>query len=331
MSDQNIVWAVDPSKNPKISAGLVQPLRKWSGALNCKIQPVLVFSTSIADFSANFAPLVFEDSRQLAEKAAQKYFKTAHGPEFLPAKILYVASLSTRRQAAELANYAFKINARFIVAHTRAKTSWNPFSLGGFAHSLMAISKVPVLLLNNQSRLPKSFKSILFPTDFSRESKNALFQLEPLAQSFHSQVVIYNQVESPEIYPMDLRYYAPGGKYSVLGILKELQISREKKALKWSHLLQDRNLKTTVIVNTQKKFLPREIIETADKTQVDMIALANHQGPFSQSLIGSVALDVILKAKCPVLVFTRPHSPRKPKEIEIQKRPTLQTATLAPH
>ena len=201
MSEQNIVWAVDPSKDPKISAGLVQPLKRWSGALNCKVQPVLVFSTSIADFSANFAPLVFEDSKQLAEKAAQKFFKSAHAPEFLPAKILYVASMSTRRQAAELAAYSAKVNARFILAHTRAKTSWNPLSLGGFAHSLMAISKVPVLLLNNQTKLPKSFKSILFPTDFSRESKMPCSSLNPWPNPFIRKLSFIIRSNRPKFIP----------------------------------------------------------------------------------------------------------------------------------
>lgn len=56
-----------------------------------------------------------------------------------------------------------------------------------------------------------------------------------------------------------------------------------------------------------------EIIEMAKNKKVGLIALASQRGSLGQIILGSVAQDVLLQAKCPIIIFYRPPGVRKSK------------------
>lgn len=325
-SKKNIlIWAVDPTQNPADVKNLVKEMNKWAKHLNCSIQPVSIFSNRVLNFPVELTLPWRKRFEDMAQQSLDRYFKKINIKEVLPPEKIVIPSNSIRRMAKELANYAEKKKANLIFANTRAKKTWNPFRLGGFAETLIAVSRTPVLLLNPEAQPTSKVSSILFPTNFNKESKNALGNLSPWAKALHSKVLIYSQLETPTIYMSEFSSYWPAQSATLESMMKVVEQSRQKKANLWSHILEEQKIDTRVLIQHQKKSLGADILEAAKKNNVSLIALASRSGPLAQTVLGGVAREVLLQAKCPVLIFYRPKAIRK-HSLE-QKQVSNQTYT----
>ncbi len=91
-------------------------------------------------------------------------------------------------------------NAEVIVASTHGRRGFQRLRLGSFVESLMISSKVPVLVVNQNTRVPKTVSTIFFPTDFSGGSRKALQSLIKLATKFKARVIIYHFMQTPNHY-----------------------------------------------------------------------------------------------------------------------------------
>ena len=136
--------------------------------------------------------------------------------------------------------------------------------------------------------------------------------LEPWAKAFKSKVLLYDQVETPNIYPSEFNGMAPLQAFTMESMIKEVENSRLKKGAEWSSLLKAQNIKSSLLVQRQRKHLAADILEAAKKNRAGLIAIATRSGPTTQALLGSVARDISLQAHCPVMIFYRPKAPRKP-------------------
>ena len=306
-----IIWSVDPTRNPAEAKTIIKELKIWAQHLNCDILPVSVFSKSTINLPIDMAFPWKDKLQEVAQGSFNEYLRKTEAKGFLPPELVFVSTLSNRTMASELAKYAENKNAQLIVANTRAKKTWNPFRLGSFAETLVATSRVPVLLLNPTAISSTKIPSILFPTDFSLTSKNALVRLEPWAKAFNSKIVIYDQVETPNIYPSMFNGLAQTQALNMESMLQDVEQSRIKIGAGWTKLLQKQNIKSSVIVQRQRKHLAADILEAAKKNKVSLIAIASRSGPVAQALLGSVARDILLQAECPVLIFYRPKAVRK--------------------
>jgi nucleotide-binding universal stress UspA family protein len=306
-----IIWAVDPTQNPTDAKNLIKEMKSWAKHLGCAIQPVSIFSNRTLNFPVELAFPWKEKFEEVAQKSIDRYFKKAGIKDVLPPEKIFISSNSNRKMAAELAKYAEKKKGLLIFAHTKAKKTWNPFRLGGFAETLAAVSRTPVLLLNPEAKPSTQIPSILFPTDFSQDSKNALLNLSSWAKAFHSKVLLYSQVETPAIYTTEYSGYWPAQLASLELLMKDIEKSRQKKAQQWSNILAEQNVDTRILIQHQKRSLGSDVLEAAKKSNVNLIALASHSGPVTQAILGGVARDVLLQAKCPVLIFYRPKAIRK--------------------
>ncbi len=306
-----IIWSVDPTQNPAEAKNIIKELKIWAKHLKCEVQPVSIFSKSTLNFPIEMAFPWKDKLQEVAQRSITRYLKKTQAKGFLPPELVFVPALSNRKMASEMAKYAEKRNAQLIFANTRAKKTWNPFRLGGFAETLVATSRVPVLLLNPSSVPSSKIPSILFPTDFSQDSKNALVKLEPWAKAFNSKIFLYDQVETPNIYPSDFSGIGQAQTRNMESMIKDVEKSRLKKGAEWSALLEEQNIKSSLLVQRQRKHLAADILEAAKKNKASLIAIASRSGPVTQALLGSVARDILLQAKCPVLIFYRPKASRK--------------------
>ncbi len=308
---QKIIWAVDSTQDPGDAENIIKELKIWAKHLNCEVQPVSVFSNAALAFQVDLAPPWKEKFKVAAQKSLNNYLKQTKAKGFLTPELLFISTLSSRSMASVLSKYAETKRAMLIFAHTRAMKTWNPFRMGGFAETLAATSRVPVLLLNPSIQPSTKIPSILFPTNFTHESKNAMMKLEPLAKAFNSKVIIYNQVESPSIYLSEVNGIWPAQGISLESMTRDLEKARLKNANKWSELLQKENIENSLLVQRQRKYIGAEIIDVAKKSKTGLIAIASHRGSLAQAFLGGVVRDVILHSKCPVLIFYRPKNVRK--------------------
>jgi nucleotide-binding universal stress UspA family protein len=301
MKKNNLIWAMDPSQKPEQAIELIKELRMWAKRLKCQVQPVSIFPTSSVYLPAE---ITFDWQADLAKdlkRSAEQYRAKTKTKDFLETKMIFSSSLSNRGFAHDLAKYADRRGALMIFANTRAKQTWNPFRLGGFAETLVATARTPVLLMNAKAKATRNVDSILFPTDLSADSKNALLRLLPWAKSFGSKITMYNHVENPAD---SLNYLSKRQEYADL--IQDLEKERQDKMSRLAFLAREQGVRSENLVRVQKKYLAQEIVELGKKQGVDLIALISRSGPVSQALIGGIPRDVLLHADRPVLVFYKP-------------------------
>ena len=150
----------------------------------------------------------------------------------------------------------------------------------------------------------KPFERVLFPTDFSDESKGALPYAAQLARTFGADLhVLYVDVLHGHVSDASLRfpkldeYIEALGKYtgqlfdSLLdaGLGKDLQVRRAvRKAVSAAP----------------------EIVQYADDQRIDLIVMATHGRRGLRKLaLGSVAQEVVRHAPCPVLTVRGSEAP----------------------
>ncbi|MFZ3230704.1 MAG: universal stress protein [Pseudobdellovibrio sp.] len=307
-----IIWAVDPTKKVEDAKNIIKELSIWSKHLNCEVQPVSVFIQSAFSYPLELAFPSSVDFKKEAQRTLNSFMKKANTKDFLTPELIFVTALSNRRMASEVAKYAEKKNANLIFANTHAKSTWNPFRLGGFAETLIATSKVPVLLLNPNAVASEKIPTILYPTDFSAESKNALLkQINPIAKSFKSNLLLYSQVETPNIYPIEFYGAWQGDFSSAESIMKDVESARLKKSRQWLNQLQKENINCSALIQRETKNLASDIITAAKKNKAGLISIAIQNHPSTLGFLSSVARDVLVQAKCPILVFHIPQEHHK--------------------
>ncbi len=308
---EKIIWALDPTQNPNESKSIVKELNQLAKYLNCEIQPVSIFSKFAEGISLESGSPWKENFELIARKSVDLFIKKSQAKNFLPPELIYTTSNSTRKMATEIARYAERKNAFLICAYTRAKKSWIPFRMGSFSETLVASSKVPVLLVNPSAVVSDHIPCILFPTDFSRESKNALVKLERFAKAFKSKILLFNQVVAPNFYSTEVNVTWETPEYNLEALMKEIEEDRLKKAKNWSKFLESKGIACSFVIQRENKSLGTEILAVAKKNKIHLIALASLSGPLTQAIIGSIVKDILLKAVCPVLIFFRPKAIRK--------------------
>lgn len=302
-SKGKIIWAVNPVKNPTDAKALVKEMKIWAEKLNCEIQPVAVFSKLNIGFLPQLNLSWEKNFEELAKAALKNYLKKLDQTSFLEPQTIFTFTMSNRMMASELANYAKKNRATLIFANSRIKKTINPIRLGGFAETLISLSDIPILLMNPSVKSIAKKKSILFPTDLSAESDRALTTIKPWVKAFKAKLVLFNKVEFPEFYANDF-----GAGTQINQIMKEAEITRREALQNIQKKLEADDIKTDVLVTKSHKYLGTEIIQTAQKNKVELIVVTSQVGPMYQAVLGSVARDILVQAKCPVLVFHKAQS-----------------------
>jgi nucleotide-binding universal stress UspA family protein len=304
-----LLWAVDPTQNPAEAKNLVKEVKAWSKHLNCEVLPIAMYSKTMTNLPIKMPYPWDEEFEERARKSLARHLKKANASGFLPPELLFVPWVSTRKMAFALAKYAQAKKAKMIFVNTRARKSWNPFRLGGFAETLVTTSRTPVLLMNPAALPSGEIQKILFPTDFSVYSRRALELLKPWAKAMGAKVLFFNQIEFPTVYPSEFASGLPVADAE--GLVDEIELARIKHGSDWQELLNRAEVESSTIIQRQRKYLTAEVLDAAKKNRVNLIAMASESGPFVQAILGSTARDVLLKAKCPVLVFFRPRVVRE--------------------
>lgn len=148
----------------------------------------------------------------------------------------------------------------------------------------------------------KTFKNIIVATDFSESSSTAYHYARQIASHLNAALTVVNVFEIP-IDPNQPNYfaYAPS--------MEELQKSAEKRLSNFIHETAEDNETTMIASRVKVKtealvgFAADKLIEMSEDPSTDLIILGTvgEQGWLTK-LFGSVALKVMRKAYCPVLL-----------------------------
>ena len=134
-------------------------------------------------------------------------------------------------------------------------------------------------------------KKILFPTDFSHLSDNALQHATTLARETGATLVILHVEEPPIAYGGGEMYYGipDPDQDEMRRMLNEIRPTDPSVHFEHRMVMGDP---------------AGEIVKIADEEHVDMIVMGTHgRTGLSRVLMGSVAESVVRRASCPVLTF----------------------------
>jgi nucleotide-binding universal stress UspA family protein len=138
-------------------------------------------------------------------------------------------------------------------------------------------------------------RKILFPTDFSPASQEALQWATSLARDSGATLLIAHVEEPPLAYGGGELYYGGDDEMTREELKRSLlQIVPTDHNVAYDHML---------LVGDPAM----AIVHAAEKEGADLIVMGTHgRSGLSRLLMGSVAETVIRKAKCPVLTIKQP-------------------------
>jgi nucleotide-binding universal stress UspA family protein len=142
---------------------------------------------------------------------------------------------------------------------------------------------------------------ILFPVDFSEQSRKAAPFVKAMACRFQSEVVILNVLELPQVW-----YGAGDGAVWVPPV--DADELREEARTRLEGYLQPEFAEVRVNRVLTEGDAARQIVCQAKAHQSDLIMMPTHgYGPYRSLLLGSVTAKVLHDAECPV--WTGVHTP----------------------
>lgn len=194
---------------------------------------------------------------------------------------------------------AEEIAARLIVMSTHGRTGIERIHKGSITESVVRDSNCPVFILHSErpepadKRTDNLFKRILVPLDGTNESSAILPCVQQFALFHDSTVILFHDG------PKD----SEGATEAEGAQITHVRTLLEEQGVKMA------NAGVRVSVDwTSYRHPIREILDTVDAMDVDLVAMATHTASqASQPLEESVTADVIRHAHCPLLVWSSAH------------------------
>jgi nucleotide-binding universal stress UspA family protein len=149
-----------------------------------------------------------------------------------------------------------------------------------------------------------SFKTILFPVDFSERCRGAVHHVRAIATRFQSKVIVLNVVETPTGYPGDLDFGAlamgPEDRHAAAQTLLEKFVAEEFSSF-------------PVEVRVEAGDPATAITWLAQQEHIDLIMMPTHgYGSFRRFILGSVTAKVLHDAQCAVWTGVHLDNPPPP-------------------
>ena len=157
-----------------------------------------------------------------------------------------------------------------------------------------------------------NIRRILYPTDFSATARQALTHALFLAEEYDAELHLLHAVVLHEYDPNDPEHHFPEPKE----LLKRMFEVADSGI---AGLIDDQSAEALQIVEaTRKGFAAGQVIlDYAAEVDADLIVMGTHgRRGAARLLLGSVAAEVVRRAKCPVMTLCHADEPRTIEAIE---------------
>lgn len=187
--------------------------------------------------------------------------------------------------------------------------------LGSTAESVSRMAPCPVLVLHNDGRefvgeqLKADLKRLLVAYDFSDYSELALNYGLSIAQENQAELHLVHVLPPRSVNEPEIAWYPLKGESAYHTAARRLQKAVPPEVHLWCNV-------TTAVSEGQAY---REILDYAEKNEIDLISVGAHGAGFGmRALFGSNVDRVLRQARCPVLV-ARPLKPTIPVNVETSR------------
>ena len=204
--------------------------------------------------------------------------------------------------SAAIVDRAEELKAEMIVMGTRGLTGLRHLLLGSTTERVMHRAPCPVLSVHPGDRgKHRPIRSILVPTDFSRDAEVAIEAahrlLAPLEKD--ARLILLHAFNLP------IEYTAYGPIPTSVNYLKDAGLEAERRLEEMRERLEREGLALETVAREGD---PAAVItDEAARREVDLIAMGTHGGSaLRHLLLGSTAERVLQHAPCPVMTATSP-------------------------
>lgn len=301
---RQIIWAVDPFKASGPSwSKLTSIVKALSLEGKAPVQPVYVLSPSNFNFTGEFSGpwvSVFEP------KVREAFTRVLSGlgiPSLLEPEIILNKESSMASNVSKLLKFVERSQAEILVMNSHARTGLARLFLGSFAETALMATKVPLILVNPETKSVTQFKKVLFPTDFSASNKKAFKKVLVFCKKYGAQLIIYHKLPDP-IEPMVQTgvYMAGGGWVSVQQYIDLESAAREKDSQGLVTEAAKAGVDAQFFIEEKPGFITDSINQYISQNGVDLVSVGSKSGPVSSVLVGSIARQLVREASCPVWV-----------------------------
>ncbi len=279
-SFKKIVLAIDPLEDElKLKSNALKELRHFLHQVAAPIEAIYVLEAPRDDVKIN-------QRYQLARDALVNSVKELELKMPVTPTVLIDKTTSFRHQVQTLIHYAVKEKADLILLSSHGRHGLGKIILGSFAELLIQNSPIPVLLLGTQAKETATSRTVLFPTDFSKESERAFTSLLPDLKALHSKLVIFHSF-TPRSFFYD--YALMGfGAYIPENYWNEQKQIATKNGQKWLKIATGLGISTQLVFDNKSVETHQAIQRAAKESKATFIALAcNKTGGVTSDLIRS--------------------------------------------
>ena len=188
------------------------------------------------------------------------------------------------------------LGADLIVIGTRGLTGLRHLLLGSTAERVVQHAHCAVLTVHPGDKdKHDQIKTVLVPTDFSRDAETAYFAaFKLLGRQSDTKIVLVH------VYHLPYEYTAYGTIPTSLDYFKDVEGAAEERLARLADELRSQGFH--VETAAREGFPPEVILGEAKAVGADLIAMGTHgRTGFAHLVLGSTAERVVQRADCPVL------------------------------
>jgi nucleotide-binding universal stress UspA family protein len=295
---RKILWAVDPFvRDSFLIRRTAKAVSILAAQWDAVIHPVYVFGQASASFKDH--PFVVRDLQLDGENRMDRLLGGLDFPEREPLFILEASGSELRAIVDDLLEFSKKRRAGVIALGTHARRGLERLLYGSFAETLIHRADVPLYVINPQGAIAKRLNHVLFPTDFSPESKVAFKRVVEFARQLKANLTIFHVLKLD-----DVIWGEPGiGIYPTPADLLPQEIKqRTRQADQWAQLARASGVIASYEIERMVTGTVSDAVVEIAKRRATLVAMAAHSGPLASALLGSVTRQVIRAAPCPVWI-----------------------------
>lgn len=273
---RKIFWAVDPlADNVMLQRSAAWALHALTRERpESEIHPIYM----VGDWPETIVPQrlkrsYVEKMRAFAEDSMKRITRGIPIENLKSIQIISGHFDSVEQGVRNLISTAVHQDAKLVVASTRAsRGGGGPFTLpGSFVESLIDISDIPLFTVNPGWRYATGIPSILFPSDFSYESREWYLKTLEFAKVMNAKVTLFHKISFPLSQPFD----------SAVQIFPEIRETLHKKikdsqaeAKRWAQIAKQRHVRASVVIDSKMVGSLSEAVMETLKTRPGSVVVA---------------------------------------------------------
>ncbi len=272
-----VIWAFDPFDQKLPVASMAKFLNGMCGE-RAELQPVYVASLSQRESR-------LQDPGQVDALISAKLARVAADHE--PPEVLWENSRSDSAAVEKLLRHAVTEGAALVAAFTHGRRGLQHFYRGSFAEGLVFSSRLPILVVNPDFKMPARVRRVIFSTDFTTGSLKSLETCADLAKSLGWEVIVFHASDP----------YLTG---SAPGAARYQQLLKKNTALA-ERITERAGVKARVITDNRFKLVSELVVETAKEEKCELICVSSGKSKSKRVLLGSISRQVLRQSPLPVL------------------------------